>query len=140
MSGVSGMAVVGQPGGRQRLSDLVGGPGAAGGSAGDQLRHSGGVWVRAAGGAEGMAAHLGPVKAELAAAHEGLLAGTAGLSALAELGSVRESWERRFESARRECGALAGNLRGVARAQGETNETVRSSFTPVARPEWGVVR
>ncbi|MFJ3587751.1 hypothetical protein ACIQUY_18435 [Streptomyces sp. NPDC090231] len=87
-----------------------------------------------------MVAHLGPVKSELAAAHEGLLAGTAGLSALAELGSVRESWERRFESVRRECGSLAGNLRGVARAQGETNETVKSSFTPVARPERGVVR
>ncbi|WP_123527662.1 hypothetical protein [Streptomyces sp. 840.1] len=87
-----------------------------------------------------MAVHLGPVKAELAAAHEGLLAGTAGLSALAELGSVRESWVRRFECARRECGSLAGDLRGVARAHGETNETVRSSFMPVARPERGVLR
>ncbi|WP_406452789.1 hypothetical protein OG782_19900 [Streptomyces sp. NBC_00876] len=87
-----------------------------------------------------MGAHLGPVKAELATAHEGLLAGTAGLIALAELGSVRESWERRFETARRECGSLAGKLRAVARAQGETNETVKSSFEPVARRTRGVER
>ncbi|MEV0748371.1 hypothetical protein AB0I75_24705 [Streptomyces sp. NPDC050273] len=129
-SGVSGV--------RQRLSDLAGGGGGSAG--GDQLRHSGGAWLRAAGGAEGMGAHLGPVRTELATAHEGLLAGTVGLSALAELGAVRDSWERRFETARRECGALAGNLRAVARAQGETNETVKSSFAPVARRTVGVER
>ncbi|MFG2407615.1 hypothetical protein ACGFR8_25415 [Streptomyces brevispora] len=80
------------------------------------------------------------MQTELVTAHEGLLAGAAGLSALAELGTVRESWERRFESARRECGSLAGSLRSVARAQGETNETVRSSFAPVARRTSGVER
>lgn len=133
---MSGVAVVGQPGGRQRLSDL----GAGGAGGGDELRHSDGVWVRAAGGAEGMAVHLGPVRTELEVAHEGLLAGTAGLSALAELGTVRESWERRFESARRECGSLAGSLRTVARAQGETNETVKSSFSAVASRTHGVER
>ncbi|MFD7429543.1 hypothetical protein ACFV6Z_21265 [Streptomyces sp. NPDC059818] len=136
MSGVSGVAVVGQPGGRQRLSDLA----AGGGGGGDELRHSDGVWVRAAGGAEGMAVHLGPVRTELEVAHEGLLAGTTGLSALAELGAVRESWERRFESARRECESLAGSLRTVARAQGETDETVKSSFTAVASRTHGVER
>ncbi|WP_326659463.1 hypothetical protein [Streptomyces sp. NBC_00385] len=135
---MSGVTVVGQPGGRQRLSDLAGGTGP--GTGGDQLRHSDGAWLRAAGGAEGMGVHLGPVRTELATAHEGLLAGTVGLSALAELGAVRESWERRFETARRECGALAGNLRAVARAQGETNETVKSSFAPVARRTRGVER
>ncbi|MFJ1831430.1 hypothetical protein, partial [Streptomyces sp. NPDC088178] len=95
------------------------------------VRHSDGPWLRAAGGAEAMRTHLGPVKTELETAHEGLLAGTAGLTALAELGAVRESWERRFEAARGECGALAGKLRAVARAQGETNETVKASFAPV---------
>lgn len=120
---MSGVAIFGQPGGQQRLSDLAGG-----GAGGDELRHSDGAWLRAAGGAEGMGVHLAPVKEELATAHEGVFAGTAGLSALAELGAVRESWERRFESARRECGSLAGNLRTVARAQGQTNEGVKSSF------------
>lgn len=125
---------------RQRLSDLAGGEGGSGPVGGDQLRHSDGAWLRAAGGAEGMEAHLGPVRTELATAHEGLFAGTVGLSALAELSSVRESWERRFETARRECGALAGNLRAVARAQGETNQSVKSSFAPVARRTLGVER
>ncbi|MGQ4353365.1 hypothetical protein [Streptomyces drozdowiczii] len=87
-----------------------------------------------------MGAHLGPVRAELTTAHEGLAAGTAGLRALAELGAVQESWVRRFESARHECGALAGSLRAVARAQSETNESVRSSFSPVARRTHGVER
>ncbi|MFE4334879.1 hypothetical protein ACFRQM_37395 [Streptomyces sp. NPDC056831] len=126
---MAGVAVVGQPGGRQRLSDLLGG---AGGVGRDVLQHSDGVWLRAAGGAEGMCTHLGPVKSELETAHEGLLAGAGGLTAPAELGSVRESWVRRFEVARGECGALAGKLRAVARAQGETDETVRASFASVA--------
>ncbi|MFF1504589.1 hypothetical protein ACFVZR_33080 [Streptomyces sp. NPDC058316] len=126
---MTGVTVVGRPGGRQRLSDLAG---LKSGGDGDVLRHSDGPWLRAAGGAEAMRTHLGPVKTELETAHEGLLAGTAGLTALAELGAVRESWERRFEAARGECGALAGKLRAVARAQGETNETVKASFAPVA--------
>ncbi|MFF2409336.1 hypothetical protein [Streptomyces sp. NPDC058092] len=125
---MTGVAVVGQPGGRQRLSDLVG----EGGGDGDVLKHSDGAWLRAASGAEGMRTHLTPVKSELEAAHEGLLAGTAGLTALAELGAVRESWERRFEAARGECGALAGKLRAVVRDQGETDETVKASFAQVA--------
>ncbi|MFF1921362.1 hypothetical protein ACFVW8_12415 [Streptomyces sp. NPDC058221] len=87
-----------------------------------------------------MGVHLAPVKEELATAHEGVLAGTAGLTALAELGAVRESWERRFECARRECGSLAGSLRSVAGAQGRTNEDVKSSFGPVARRTRGVER
>lgn len=127
-------------GARLRLSDLAGGGGGGGSAAGEELRHSGGAWLRAAGGAEGMGAHLGPVRTELTTAHEGLIAGTAGLSALAELGAVQESWVRRFETARHECGALAGNLRAVARAQGETNESVRSSFSPAARRTHGVER
>lgn len=90
----------GTAGGRQRLSDPVG----EAGGGGDVLKHSDGAWLRAAAGAEGMHTHLGPVKSELETAHEGLLAGTAGLTALAELGAVRESWERRFESARGSAG------------------------------------
>ncbi|WP_241989998.1 hypothetical protein [Streptomyces sp. AC1-42W] len=107
---------------------------------GAELRLSAGVWLRAAGGAEAMGAHFGPVRGELAAAAEGVTAGTAGLNSPAELGAVQESWVRRFEAARRECGALAGNLRAVARAHGETNDAVRSSFHPVARRTHGVER
>ncbi|MEU1124193.1 hypothetical protein ABZ371_11650 [Streptomyces sp. NPDC005899] len=112
----------------RRLSDLAG-PGAGGSSR--ELRHSDGPWLRAAGGADGLAAELGPARVELTVAHEGLVAGAGALKALAELAVVRESWQRRIEAARGECGVLAGSLRAVARAQGETNESVRSSFAPV---------
>lgn len=135
MSGVGGVAVVGQPLGRERLSDLAG-PG-SGGADSRTLKHSGGPWTRAAGGAEAMRTHLAPVRSELETAHEGLLAGAGDLTALAELGAVRASWERRIATAQGECASLAGRLRAVARAQGETNEAVRSSFAPVQVPAPG---
>ncbi|MGW1818883.1 hypothetical protein ACWCQM_35645 [Streptomyces sp. NPDC002125] len=119
----------------RRLSDLAGPPG--GGDLGRGLKHSDGPWLRAAGGADELVAHLGPVRGELAAAHEGLAAGAGRLAALAELAAVRESWERRIQAAQGECGSLAGKLRAVARAQGATNEAVRSSFAPVAEPAPG---
>jgi hypothetical protein len=123
---VRGVAVV------QRLSDLAGPSG--GGDSGRRLKHSDGPWLRAAGGAEALVTHLGPVRSELALAHEGLMAGAGRLSALAELAAVRESWERRIKAAQGECGSLAGKLRDVARTQGETNEAVRSSFASLAVP------
>ncbi|MCG7526421.1 hypothetical protein MHW47_18455 [Streptomyces sp. OfavH-34-F] len=104
------------------------------------LRHTAGVWSRAAGGVQAMSAHFAPVRAELTAGHEGVAAGTAGLNAPAELGAVQESWVRRFEAARQECGALAGALRAVARAHGETDAAVRSSFRPAAPSTHGVER
>ncbi|MGW4228434.1 hypothetical protein ACWEF9_03950 [Streptomyces sp. NPDC004980] len=129
---MSGVAVV------RRLSDLAG-PAGGGGAGREELKHSDGPWLRAAGGAQALCTHLGPVPSELATAHEGLVAGAGDLSALAELGTVRTSWERRIAAARGECAGLAGVLRAVARAQGETNEAVRSSFAPVA-DRAGVVR
>ncbi|MEU3977020.1 hypothetical protein [Streptomyces bacillaris] len=76
-------------------------------------------------------AHLGPVRAELGRAHAGLMAGAGGLSALAELGAVRASWERRIETARDECRSLAGKLRAVAVTQSAANETVKGAFDGV---------
>ncbi|MCX4675462.1 hypothetical protein OG413_09030 [Streptomyces sp. NBC_01433] len=118
---------------RQRLSDLAGPTGG-----GAELRHSDGPWTRAAGGAEALRTHMGPVKAELEAAHEGLVAGAGALVALAELGAVRDSWERRIEAARGECDDLAGKLRAVARTQCETNEAVKSAFAPVSANDGGI--
>ncbi|WP_443054432.1 hypothetical protein [Streptomyces sp. NBC_00683] len=115
--------------GVQGLSDPVG---PAGGGGREQLRHSDGPWLRAAGGAEALRTHLGPVPSELALAHQGLTAGAGDLSALAELGTVRTSWERRITAAQGECASLAGKLRAVARIQGATNEAVRSSFAPAS--------
>ncbi|MFC8230929.1 hypothetical protein [Streptomyces sp. NPDC057287] len=123
------MAVVG-------VADDPAGPPGAGGQ-GPRLKHSDGPWLRAAGGAEELVAHLGPVRSELALAHAGLMAGAGRLTALAELAAVRESWERRIQAARGECGSLAAGLRAVARTQGATNEAVRSSFASVPVPRVG---
>ncbi|MFC3232341.1 hypothetical protein [Streptomyces nitrosporeus] len=98
------------------------------------LRHSDGPWLRAAEGAEALRTHLAPVREELAAAHQGLTAGAGVLTALAELGAVRTSWERRFTAAQRECAGLAGKLRAVVREQAGTDEAVGSSLTSVPAP------
>ncbi|MGW4310695.1 hypothetical protein [Streptomyces californicus] len=77
---------------------------------------------------------LGPVRADLDAAHRGVAAGGGALSALAELGVVRASWERRIDQARGECGSLAGNLREAVRVQSRSNEAVKSGFDAVGTP------
>lgn len=121
---MSGMTVV------HGTSDPAGPSG--GGGCGPRLKHSDGPWLRAAGGAEELVTHLGPVRHDLASAHGGLLAGAGRLTALAELAAVRESWERRIQAAQGECGSLAGKLREVARIQGATDEAARSSLAAVA--------
>ncbi|MFD5201287.1 hypothetical protein ACFWM7_14280 [Streptomyces sp. NPDC058375] len=132
MSGVGGVTVVGQPNdGWERLGVPAG---QAGGAGGGDLLHSGGPWQRAAGGADQLVTLLGPVKGDLETAHQGLTAGAGALSALAELSTVRASWERRIEGARAECGSLAGKLRAVTRGQSQTNEAVKSGFDRVKTP------
>lgn len=121
---VSPMGPVGMPG-------RDGAPGAAG--EGD-LQHHRRPWLRAAEGADHLVTLLGPVRADLDAAHRGVVAGGGALSALAELGVVRASWERRIDQARGECGSLAGNLREAVRAQSRSNEAVRSGFDAVGTP------
>jgi len=126
---VSGMVVVRGP------SDPTEAP--SGGGQGPRLKHDDGPWLRAAGGADELVTHLGPVRGELGVAHQGLMAGAGRLTALAELAAVRESWERRIQAAQSECGSLAAKLRDVARTQGATNEAVRSSFAAVTVPSAG---
>ncbi|WP_411084555.1 hypothetical protein [Streptomyces sp. cmx-18-6] len=130
MSGVGGVTVVGRPAGDRPSWD---GPHGAAAGGGD-LKHSDAPWKRAAGQAEGLVTHFGPVKGELGRAHQGLVAGAGALSALAELSAVRTSWERRIETARDECGSLAGKLRAVVVSQAGANEAVKSSFARVQIP------
>ncbi|MFJ4965909.1 hypothetical protein ACIP6P_26285 [Streptomyces sp. NPDC088729] len=130
MSGVGVVTVPEQPGGDrpwwgESARDAVDGA---------DLRHSDGSWLRAAGAAEGLAALVGPVRAELALAHQGIAAGAGELDALVELAAVRASWERRIEAARAECAGLAGKLRAVAVHQAEVNETVKAGFDRVEPP------
>ncbi|MFI0936450.1 hypothetical protein ACH4RG_32715 [Streptomyces sp. NPDC021019] len=135
VSGVGGVTVVRQPNdGGERIGAPGGSAGVAGGG---DLLHSGGPWLRAAGGADQLVTHLCPVKGELEAAHRGLIAGAGALDALAELNSVRDSWERRIEGARGECGSLAGQLRAVVRGQAQANEAVKSGFDGVKTPGGG---
>ncbi|MYT97251.1 MULTISPECIES: hypothetical protein [unclassified Streptomyces] len=132
--GVGGLGPVGQLGGERPWwwGEPPGGEeGAGGGRGGGDLEHSDGPWLRAAGGTEGLVAHFGPVEAELERAHAGLMAGAGELSALAELGAVRASWERRIETARDECRSLAGKLRAVAVTQSTVNEVVKGAFDGV---------
>ncbi|MGW3334691.1 hypothetical protein ACWDF9_29575 [Streptomyces rubiginosohelvolus] len=144
MSGVGGVTVVGQPDGdRERVGAWAGPAGAAGSAGtagGGDLRHSRGPWLRAAGGADQLVTLLGPVKGELDVAHQGVTAGAGALSALAELGAVRASWERRFDDARQECGSLGGKMRAVVRGQTQANEAVRSGFDGVKTPGVGGAR
>ncbi|MEV5580566.1 hypothetical protein AB0L39_18630 [Streptomyces parvus] len=143
MSGVGGVTVVGQPNdGREWAGVPAGQAGAAGsaGAGGGDLRHSRGPWLRAAAGADQLATLLGPVKGELEVAHQGLTAGAGALSALAELGTVRASWERRIEEARKECGSLGGKMRAVVQGQTQADEAVKSGFDGVRTPSVGGAR
>ncbi len=141
VSGVGGVTVAGQPDGdRERVGAWAGPAGAAGSAGGGDLRHSRGPWLRAAGGADQLVTLLGPVKGELDVAHQGVTAGAGALSALAELGAVRTSWERRFEDARKECGSLGGKMRAVVQGQAQANEAVKSGFDGVRTPSVGGAR
>ncbi|MEU5328949.1 hypothetical protein [Streptomyces parvus] len=144
MSGVGGVTVVGQPNDGREWAGVpagqAGAAGSAGAAGGGDLRHSRGPWLRAAAGADQLVTLLGPVKGELEVAHRGLTAGAGALSALAELGTVRASWERRIEEARKECGSLGGKMRAVVQDQTQANEAVKSGFDGVKTPSVGGAR
>lgn len=102
------------------------------GPGGGDLTHSAGPWTRAAGAADALRTDLGRVRSELAAAHDGVGAGTAVLGVAGVLRAVRESWEQRIKTAADECGDLAVGLRSVAKIQGEVDTSVRSSLERIA--------
>ncbi|MET9436214.1 hypothetical protein [Streptomyces sp. NPDC006551] len=101
---------------------------AGGGGGGEDLRHSGGPWTGAAGVAEALHTSTVAAKNRLTTAHEGVAAANDGLASVGVLRSVLTSWEERLSAVKDECGSLAPKLRLVAKAQGEQEAKVKSSF------------
>ncbi|MCY0947537.1 hypothetical protein [Streptomyces antarcticus] len=109
------------------------GPGGAGGQGDDgDLAHSGGPWSKAAAAAGDLRISTATALGKMAAAHEGISAGTAGLAATAALDTVRTSWEKRLTAVRDECGSLRPDLLTVAREIGEVDEKNRVAFSRLA--------
>ncbi|WP_404957000.1 hypothetical protein [Streptomyces sp. 147326] len=102
---------------------------APGGGGGEDLAHSGGPWSKAAVAAGELRITTAEGLGKMAAAHEGVEAGTAGLSATAALAAVRASWEKRVAAVRDECGSVQSALRNVAREIGEIDENNRLKFS-----------
>ncbi|MEU9081024.1 hypothetical protein [Streptomyces sp. NPDC048357] len=103
--------------------------GGGGGGGGEDLAHSGGPWSKASVAAGELRVTTAEGLGKMAAAHEGVDAGTAGLSAAAALAAVRASWEKRVAAVRDECGSVQSALRNVAREIGEIDENNRLRFS-----------
>ncbi|MFB7180662.1 hypothetical protein ACFCYI_23525 [Streptomyces sp. NPDC056257] len=107
----------------------TGGNGGGGGGGGEDLAHAGGPWSKAAVAAGELRITTAEGLGRMAAAHEGVEAGTAGLAATAALAAVRASWEKRVAAVRDECGSVQSALRNVAREIGEIDENNRLRFS-----------
>ncbi|WP_327416056.1 hypothetical protein [Streptomyces sp. NBC_01233] len=99
------------------------------GGGGEDLAHSRGPWSKAADAAGELRITTAEGLGKMAAAHEGVEAGTAGLSATAALAAVRASWEKRVAAVRDECGSVQSALLNVAREIGEIDENNRLRFS-----------
>ncbi|MGW2063778.1 hypothetical protein ACWCO9_24655 [Streptomyces sp. NPDC001937] len=112
-----------------------GSSGRTGEGGGEGLQHSGGPWTSASGTADTLRTNTALSRNRLGPAHEGVASGLKGLSSLAVLTSVRESWEGRLASVRDECQSLKGALSNVAKEMGETETAVKNSFNVVKKGE-----
>ncbi|WP_412077192.1 hypothetical protein ACLF6K_20290 [Streptomyces xanthophaeus] len=122
--------VFGEPAG-MRLASADGGGGGGGQGDDKDLAHSGGPWSKAAAAAGELRISTSEALGKMAAAHEGVGAGTAGFEATAALATVRTSWEKRLAAVRDECGSLRPELLSVARDIGEVDEQNRLAFSRV---------
>ncbi|MBK0376311.1 hypothetical protein I3215_26100 [Streptomyces sp. RB110-1] len=125
------------PGGDEPAMRLASAPsslGAEGGGTGN-LKHSKGPWTSASGTAGELRTRTETSRSVLKRGHEGLQAGTTGLSSIAALKSVLTSWEDRLQAVRDECGQLAGSLLTVAKEMGESEIAVKSSVKGVHVPD-----
>lgn len=108
-----------------------GSSGRAGEGGGEGLEHSGGPWTGASGAAGTLRTNSALSRNCLGPAHDGVASGLKGLSSLAALTAVRESWEGRLASVRDECHSLERTLSMVAKEMGEAEIVVKSSFNAV---------
>lgn len=104
--------------------------GGAGGGTGS-LKHSAGPWTSASGTAGSLRTSTEKSRGRLGPAHEGVVSGAAGFSAVGALTEVLESWEKRLVAVRGECGYLDGMLGKVAKEMGETDVKVEQSVQGV---------
>ncbi|MFJ1595518.1 hypothetical protein [Streptomyces sp. NPDC088261] len=95
------------------------------------LRHTTGPWTSASGTANTLRTNAERSRARLRPAHEGMVAGGRGLSAVAAATAVLASWEERLAAVRGECAYLAGALNQVGRELGETDAAVGSALRVV---------
>ncbi|MBT2395819.1 hypothetical protein [Streptomyces sp. ISL-100] len=112
-----------------RMSLASAAPGGTGGEG--KLKHSGGPWTSASGAAGGLRTSTQTSRSRLRPAHEGVASGAAGLSSVAILNAVMESWEKRLTAVRGECDYLEGALLKVAKEMGESETAVKSSLNAV---------
>ncbi|MDJ1134423.1 hypothetical protein [Streptomyces iconiensis] len=122
----------GQPAGHGEVPDMrlasAGDVGAGIDGAGGVLRQSRMPWRSASGVARGFGRSMSTAKEELGTSHGKLKVGTEGLSSIAVLAAVRESWETRLGDAQAECASLDVKLRNVAAAHNENDHAVQGSF------------
>ncbi|RDG39562.1 hypothetical protein DVH02_03185 [Streptomyces corynorhini] len=107
---------------------------ASGSPAGDSLKHSDGPWTSASGTAGKLSASSDKSRVRLGLAHESVASAGSGLSAVAALVAVRQSWEERLTSVRGECDYLEGALRTVAKELGEADSDAQKAVRRVKVP------
>lgn len=116
-----------------RLASSSGDPGSGAGGTGN-LKYSKSPWTSASGTAGDLRTRAETSRSLLGRGHEGVEAGSVGLSSVAALKSVLTSWEERLRAVRDECEQLKGNLLTVAREMGESETAVKSSLKGVHVP------
>ncbi|MFE9405943.1 hypothetical protein ACFYNY_30030 [Streptomyces sp. NPDC006530] len=100
-----------------------------------ELRHSDKPWTHAASVAHDLAEDAASDMRELTRAHENIPRATVGLSCVAKLSSVLESWDLRIAAIREECGTLELALRQVAVDLGELDTKAQRQMDSIRETE-----
>ncbi|MFB6618642.1 hypothetical protein ACFCV9_31220 [Streptomyces sp. NPDC056367] len=97
------------------------------------LEVSRGPWITASRTSGHLARGITDDLSYLTATHEGLTAGTVGLSAVTALSSVRFSWEERLKTIRQECADMVDALWLAAVQQGEIDGQIGRTLQSAVR-------